>query len=238
MDNDQQNLQYLEKQYEGPVVWNCTKREAAKQFAKKELLNPFDTFKNDPYEVQTEESNEMINKILSDENLVCGIKYQDGNRQKYVIDQFLSVQDCEEKGYIVTHQGKCNRCSTLQDLSIYLQTDLTYPVAYCGLLGFSSKDQEKECLMDLGFTEPCAEIWYFNTQNTAKECYKPCMYMLLTKQPFVDENGNLNKCLQCDEDKSGPIFKYFAGRTRRNSGIESEIPRPDQQVYPINQCYY
>ena len=40
-------------------------------------------------------------------------------------------------------------------------------------------------------------------------------------------NGKLNKCLQCDEDKSGPIFKWYAGRTRRNSGIHSEIDRPE-----------
>ena len=46
------------------------------------------------------------------------------------------------------------------------------------------------------------------------------MWSLLINQPFVI-NGHLNKCLQCDEDISGPIFKYESGRTRRNSGIIS-----------------
>ena len=51
-------------------------------------------------------------------------------------------------------------------------------------------------------------------------------------------DGKLNACLQCDEDKSGPVFKFFAGRTRRNSGIKSEIDRPEDQVYNMTQCYY
>ena len=36
---------------------------------------------------------------------------------------------------------------------------------------------------------------------------------------------SLNKCLQCDEDKSGPVFKSVAGRARRNSGLTSKINR-------------
>ena len=38
-------------------------------------------------------------------------------------------------------------------------------------------------------------------------------------------NLQLNPCLNCDELKSGPIFKKFAGRTRRNSGVRSAIKR-------------
>lgn len=47
---------------------------------------------------------------------------------------------------------------------------------------------------------------------------------------FQWENGEyrLNSCLQCDECRSGPIFQKFAGRTRRGSGIESAILRPDE----------
>eukprot|EP00924_Labyrinthula_sp_SR-Ha-C_P006837 snap_masked-scaffold_8-processed-gene-2.41-mRNA-1 protein AED:0.04 eAED:0.04 QI:0/-1/0/1/-1/1/1/0/278 len=51
------------------------------------------------------------------------------------------------------------------------------------------------------------------------------------------ENGEyrLNACLQCDECRSGPIFQKVAGRTRRNSGIESSIARPD--VISIHHNY-
>lgn len=59
-----------------------------------------------------------------------------------------------------------------------------------------------------------------------------------TGEPNVDEDGNLNECLQCDEDKSGPVFKYYSGRTRRNSGIRSEIDRPSDSIYNMTQCYY
>lgn len=60
------------------------------------------------------------------------------------------------------------------------------------------------------------------------------MKMLVFKIPFVKPDGSLNSCLQCDEDESGPVFKYYSGRTRRNSGIESEIPRPSDSIYPMN----
>ncbi|MEZ5507795.1 MAG: hypothetical protein R3F38_18265 [Gammaproteobacteria bacterium] len=54
----------------------------------------------------------------------------------------------------------------------------------------------------------------------------------------VDADGNLNPCLLCDEMLSGPGFQYSAGRIRRNSGILSEIERPDEQVYPVNHDYF
>ena len=47
----------------------------------------------------------------------------------------------------------------------------------------------------------------------------------MKKTPDIVD-GKLNPCLECDEVKSGPLFKYYAGRTRRDSGIVSSIPRP------------
>ena len=40
------------------------------------------------------------------------------------------------------------------------------------------------------------------------------------------------------EMMAGPGFQYAAGRTRRNSGIESEIERPDEQVYEVRHDYF
>ncbi len=51
------------------------------------------------------------------------------------------------------------------------------------------------------------------------------------------QDGALNDCLQCDEDHSGPVFKATAGRTRRNSGIRSSIPRPDDEIAPVVHDY-
>lgn len=50
--------------------------------------------------------------------------------------------------------------------------------------------------------------------------------------PLANEKtGKLNDCLWCDEHISGPSFKFFAARTRRNSGLDSEIPRPNDKLY-------
>ena len=93
------------------------------------------------------------------------------------------------------------------------------------------------CILKLGFTFPCAQIWYYNTINTKKHCFSTCMKSYLTNEPNIVD-GQLNKCLQCDEDLSGPIFKYLSGRSRRNSGIKSEIDRPSDSIYPLDHCYY
>lgn len=46
----------------------------------------------------------------------------------------------------------------------------------------------------------------------------------------------LNACLQCDECNSGPLFQKIAGRTRRASGIQSGIRRPD--IPSIDHNYF
>lgn len=140
-------------------------------------------------------------------------------------------------GWIVTHQGVCGKCSTTKDLFVYLTTDLTKPVRECGLKKFYSQKALRVCISNLGFTDPCSEVWLWNTLNTKKHCGAICFWSYLTRQPYI-KNGELNKCLQCDEDISGPIFKYESGRTRRNSGIKSEIDRPSDQIYNLTHCYY
>ena len=53
----------------------------------------------------------------------------------------------------------------------------------------------------------------------------------------VTKSCSLNKCLQCDEDKSGPVFKSVAGRARRNSGLTSAINRNVDVFAYINHDY-
>ena len=137
----------------------------------------------------------------------------------------------------MTHQGTCGKCSTLKDLYVYLTRDLTRPVRACGVKHFASHNKLRKCIKSLGFTDACTEVWLWNTLNTKKKCGLVCMISLILRRPYVI-NGELNKCLQCDEDISGPIFKYESGRTRRNSGITSEIDRPVDQIYNVTHCYY
>lgn len=65
-----------------------------------------------------------------------------------------------------------------------------------------------------------------------------CIWSWITGEDNNKPDGSLNDCLQCDEDKSGPNFKFFSGRTRRNSGIPSAIERPPEQVYNMEHCYW
>jgi hypothetical protein len=60
---------------------------------------------------------------------------------------------------------------------------------------------------------------------------------MIWNTPF-SVDGKLNDCIQCDETLSGPVFKYEAGRNRRNSGIVSEIRRDNKEIYNITHCYY
>ena len=76
---------------------------------------------------------------------------------------------------------------------------------------------------------------------------RPCLYVgrdeyqvLATQgrgKPATTPEGRLDPCLRCDEDRSGPVFKAVAGRTRRDSGIRSSIPRPDEEVAHVVHDY-
>lgn len=137
----------------------------------------------------------------------------------------------------ITHLGPCGACSSMRDLQVYLEnTDLTEPVRACGIQSLSG-DQERgiQCLRDIGFSEACSMIWYYNTVNTRTQCLSTCLAHL--QSAYVDTEGALNPCLACDEEESGPIFKAYAGRTRRNSGIPSAICRPCSTVSPVSHVY-
>ena len=139
---------------------------------------------------------------------------------------------------MVTHKGHCGTCSTLQDLATYLyDRDLTTPVRRCSAMVWF-RPWSRNCLEELGFSPPCAETWYYNAKNTAHECLWPCIYSWIRKEPFNKPDGSLNDCLACDEERSGPVFHYVAGRTRRNSGIRSAIDRPEDEIYSIVHDYY
>ena len=200
-------------------------------FYGKIIRNPME-IEGDPYrELQDEDL------IEYPEEAVCAITYED-DRIHYEIATFDDESAAENNGYIVTHKGHCGTCSTLQDLATYLyHRDLTTPVRRCSALVLFPA-WSMHCLEELGFSSECAETWYYNAKNTARECLWPCLESWMHKEPFNKPDGSLNDCLACDEECSGPIFKYVAGRTRRNSGIHSEIDRPEDEVYPIVHDYY
>lgn len=175
---------------------------------------------------------------------VCGIEFLNEEKTQYRLQTFANQQTLEAtEGYFVTHYQACGTCSSLQDLAVYGTLDLTVMAKTCSKR--SSFVAKKTCMQEIGFSEACAESWAYNAAKTAQSCFVVCvqeygLIPLLTgteSSPTTDENGQLNACLLCDEMMSGPGFQYSAGRTRRNSGITSEIDRPDDEFYYLEHHY-
>lgn len=191
------------------------------------LTTPFDEVSEDPYLtlVPDEESDETVCAFLGDTS------------DTYRVETFATAGDATRAGGVVTHAGGCGVCSTLTDLAVYISVnDLTAPARDCGLehAGGPAADHVA-CLQDIGFTLPCAQIWYWNTLHTQDVCLVECLAAL--DDPYNQPDGSLNPCLQCDEDESGPVFKAVAGRTRRNTGLPNAICRPCEDVRPIEHRY-
>lgn len=181
----------------------------------------------------------------ADAAAVCGVRFEDETHTRYSLKTFGSLAALEsETDYHLTHYQACGACSTLQDLAVYGELDLTRMAKICSKR--MSFDEKLQCMQAIGFTPACAESWAYNAVKTGQSCALICvaeygLVPLLTgteNKPPVNENGELNACLMCDERMAGPGFQFSAGRTRRNSGIVSEIDRPDAEVYSVHHAYF
>lgn len=96
------------------------------------------------------------------------------------LETYVDDVAAEVAGAPVTHDGACRLCSPLQDLAVYMrQGDLIEPVRACGLMGLPGGDEAQlQCLLELGFTEPCAQIWGYNTTHTRTMCLQICLDFL------------------------------------------------------------
>jgi hypothetical protein len=182
-----------------------------------------------------------VNTTLPDG--VCAVQYPDPkDRSKYYLRNFSSREAAIEAGAFVTHNHTCGMCSSTHDLSIYMQyPDLTAPARLCGFEGILSFNDSIECYQkSIGFTLPCAISWAQDARNSKNHCFEVCMIAWIEKQPLnIPPNSTtMSPCIQCDEDKSGPIFKLTAKRTRRDSGLASAINRPPDQIYHVTHYYY
>ena len=178
---------------------------------------------------------------------VCAIQYgyDDSSSPscptRYTLESMASREQAEAEGKIVTHEGPCAACSSLQDLAVYMEfPDLQQEGRVCGIKTLSSEEEALQCYQDLGFSEACAAIWLYNTirsraPQAQSGCLEPCLQMTLGLLPAFGPppTCDLHPCIQCDEDVSGPIFKEYAGRTRRNSGILGNIIRPCDSIASI-----
>lgn len=202
------------------------------------LLNPAEPLSGDPFSespIEQEETTEAY----------CAAIPVDPSPQvrTYRLDTFPTERAAHAAGGQITHRGRCGACSSFEDLAAYIEhRDLNRAGRLCGLQGIFAPRTQVDCLRGLGFTEPCAQIWSFNIDNTRSECMGTCTKTLPTKHKLPD--GSLNPCLACDEENSGPTFKAVAGRTRRRSGLSSAIARPcldaqgEPAVYPVEHYYF
>jgi hypothetical protein len=217
---------------------NCGGRDFEATVFDQQVINALESKRLlDPPSVPTEDPYLAEVPPTQDTNQVCAVVYEPGQRERYRLESFASTEAAKQANAIVTHHGACGTCSSLADLAVYAAIpDLSSPVRECAMKGLGSGDQAtQECLLQLGFTPACAQTWTYNSKNTRTKCLADCL--LLLTAPHQNEDGTLNKCLQCDEEESGPVFKAVAGRTRRNSGIASALCRPCDSVAAISHIY-
>lgn len=117
------------------------------------------------------------------------------------------------------------------------------------MLNLLSEKLMLKCYADMGMTPDCGRMWGYNSANTRDRCLGICLLEYVEDKIGIGHNNGpapeckINDCLECDEVKSGPNFSKFAGRTRRNTGLESGITRPcelnkhlDHKVCPIQKA--
>jgi hypothetical protein len=191
------------------------------------LINPMATLEASPY-ASPEDFPERP-------NMVCALTFEDS--VNYSLETYPDAEAAAAARAFVTHEGACGACSSLADLAVYIEIpDLTTPVRQCGISHLSGDiDELTGCIAALGFTEACAQVWAYNTINTREECFDVCIAAL--NEPYHLEDGSPNACIQCDEDKSGPVFKGASGRTRRNSGLPTALCRPCAGVAQLAHRY-
>jgi len=191
------------------------------------LSTPFEELSTDPY-----------TEALPEENpFVCAVIVENLAARLYRLETFSDEAAAKSAGAVLTHYDACGLCSTLTDLSVYAEDlDIGTPVRQCAIANFTKPfDSLVNCIQGLGFTKPCAQIWAYNARNTQVHCLQECLNPDLTT--YHNPDGSLNECLQCDEIKSGPVFKAIAGRTRRNTGIASSICRFCDEVQVVRHEY-
>lgn len=201
-----------------------------------DMREKFYNISEDPYPTQ----DQYLGKAT--DTAVCAFLTGDDG---YELDTYDDDAAALAAGAQITHYGPCGLCSSMQDLAVYIrEPDLTAPVRRCGIRGglgeqtAESEQRTRECLQDIGFSDPCIDIWYWDIENTKAECFDLCVTRLNAKHHDEDDDYKLNACVQCDEDISGPLFKVMSGRTRRNSGLSSALCRPCETVQPMDHTTY
>mmetsp|Transcript_35195 Transcript_35195/g.58308 ORF Transcript_35195/g.58308 Transcript_35195/m.58308 type:complete len:304 (+) Transcript_35195:70-981(+) len=159
--------------------------------------------------------------------------------------------DAESRGLPILHCGTCAACSNSQDLFVLnsTRTFITVSVTKCATAyarpswmgGHRDVKRLAECLVAEGiaFTQhslaqsapACMDCWTDNVACDAVNCITniDCLWK------FFDPSneGALEGCIKCDEERCGSEFIRCAGANRRSCGILSDITRPGPEVCSV-----
>jgi len=177
--------------------------------------------------------------MLDVSTAVCAFKYpenfpQSSSVHHYSMNTYRSEIEAKADGAVVTHTGSCGLCSTAQDLALFLTEDLSTSGKICAAKAFMGEEMGLNCYLNLGLSRECAKLWNYDGMYDAEVCTAVCFSNLMSPNNGPPPKCSLNECLQCDEDKAGPVFCAFSGRTRRRSGLLSEIIRPCNSIDRIS----
>lgn len=168
----------------------------------------------------------LATSVFTQEDGYCGYDHKHYN----------TVEEAHNAGTGIMNCGPCGACSTINDVKLYWETkeNLTLTTRRCAWLSFISVELSKWCVKKyVPFTDECLDCWMENIVCDRKKCATTCILSILLNEPYVDENGKLNRCLQCDEDTCGPAFKKCAGANRRRSCIASDIFRDQDTICKV-----
>ena len=159
------------------------------------------------------------------------------NSYSYELKTFESKLKAEQNLHVVTHYGTCGVCSTLQDLATYiLNTDMTSIGIDCAFRGLANITDGIQCYKNVGYTNDCSVAWLTTSFLTNIHCGNICREHAVLKKPNNKPNSpncELADCILCDEINTGPFFKKYAARTRRNSGLTSLIVRNCTEIITL-----
>ncbi len=196
--------------------------------------NPFDTSP-----CRTSPMQSYVGEEEKD-SAVCAIKYQYSNNSPdscpstYTIRTYSSLQASYfDDLSTVTHMGACGVCSSTQDLAVLIRIpDMVTASLQCIKSGGMVRSENShECFRNMGFSEPCAFLWHEYARATMRDCFIQCLTADVGDKEFNNqENCELNKCLQCQKEKTQAIFERVAGRTYARSGLLSSVVQPCDEI--------
>lgn len=135
----------------------------------------------------------------------------------------------------ILHRQACGLCSNPQDIEVYHRTahNLTEITTRAGVLYALLGDSYAIDHMDTyaGLSAPCRNCWMDNIRCTYHHCAGLCLWHRWVLRSPVTIDGQLNDCLQCDDDHCGRAFAQCAGANRRRVGIVTDIQRQEGEVW-------